>query len=138
MVILRGTQKSDLEWLEGKKFQQSLHKSAQMFALQVQPVSIQASINAAAVSEPELQRLLDDYANIFLEPKTLPPCRDYDHRIVLKPGTSPINVRPYRYPALQKDVIEKTVQEMLQAGVIRPSHSPYSSPIVLEKKKDCS
>jgi len=54
----------------------------------------------------------------------------------LKEGTFPINVRPYRYPALQKDVIEQTMREMLQAGVIRPSQSPYSSAIVLVKKKD--
>jgi len=58
--------------------------------------------------------------------------------MLLKEGTSPINVRPYKYPALQKDVIEKAIQEMLQVGVIRTSHSPYSSPILLVQKKDGS
>lgn len=33
----------------------------------------------------------------------------HDYKITLKEGTSPINVRPYRYPALQKDTIEKTL-----------------------------
>jgi len=59
-----------------------------------------------------MQKLLDDFADVFEEPKTLPPHREYDHKILLKPGTTPINVRPYRCPTLQKDVI----QEMLQAG----------------------
>ena len=33
-------------------------------------------------------------------------------------------------------MIENAVREMLQSGVVRPSHSPYSSPVVLVKKKD--
>ena len=45
-------------------------------------------------------------------------------------------MRPYRYPALQKDIIEQTVREMLEASIVRPSQSPYSSPIVFVKKKD--
>ena len=79
---------------------------------------------------------MQEFAGIFEEPKTLPPHRRHDHRINLKEGVSLVNVRPYRYAALQKDVIEQTIRDMLEAGVIRPSQSPYSSPIVLVKKKD--
>jgi len=44
---------------------------------------------------------------MFEKPKSLPPHKEDDHGILLKPRVSPINVSPYRYPALQKDVIEK-------------------------------
>ncbi|GKD87302.1 hypothetical protein Tco_1358456 [Tanacetum coccineum] len=47
-----------------------------------------------------------------------------------------MNVRPYRHPPTQKDDIESMVQELLDTGVIRPSNSPFASPIVIVKKKD--
>nr|GEV11618.1 hypothetical protein [Tanacetum cinerariifolium] len=63
-----------------------------------------------------LVSLLTNYSNIFVLPTGLPPQRDHKHAIVLKSGTEPINVRPYRYPQLQKDEIEKLVGEMLEAA----------------------
>ncbi|XP_024017591.1 uncharacterized protein LOC112090471 [Morus notabilis] len=84
----------------------------------------------------ELTGVLDRRASVFEMPAELTPERAKDHAIVLKIGTSSINVRPYRYPQLQKEEITKLVGEMLAAGIIRPSVSPYSSPVLLVKKKD--
>jgi len=68
----------------------------------------------------------------------LPPPRSHDHAIQLVPGSQPPNIRPYRYPCLQKNEIEKLVQELLDAGVIQPSVNPYSSLVILVCKKDGS
>jgi hypothetical protein len=73
---------------------------------------------------------------VLEEPTALPPARDFDHRMVLKEGAGPVNVRPYRYAHFQKNEIERQVSEMLKSGLIRPSNSPFSSPILLVKKKD--
>lgn len=42
----------------------------------------------------------------------------------------------YQIIYLERDVVNKTVAELLASNIIRPSQSPYASPIVLVKKKN--
>ncbi|XP_061375386.1 uncharacterized protein LOC133317533 [Gastrolobium bilobum] len=86
----------------------------------------------------EVQLILSEFEELFLEPKELPPHRILDHEIHLQPQASPINVRPYRYPHYQKAEIEKQIQQMLDLGFIRLSTNPFSSPVLLVKNKDGS
>ncbi|KAL0541011.1 hypothetical protein IC582_021038 [Cucumis melo] len=85
---------------------------------------------------PKFEQLELQFIDIFNMPAELPPMRQVDHRIQLKEGTDPINVRSYRYPHAQKNEIEKLVNEILNSSIIRPSVSPFSSPLILVKMKD--
>lgn len=84
---------------------------------------------------PEIQTILLNFPTLFNKPKDLPPSRPHDHHINLIPNTKPIYVKPYRYPHHQKATITHLISEMLTDGIIKPSHSPFSSPVLLVKKK---
>lgn len=86
----------------------------------------------------ELQEILKQYESVFAIPKSLPPMRDCNHEIKLKDGVEPFKQQEYRYPYLQRHEIEKLVKEMLDMGMIQHSQCPFSSPVLLVKKKDGS
>lgn len=76
--------------------------------------------------------ILTQFKDVFAEYQQLPPYRE--HQIHLKEGTLLVNVRPYRYSAVQKNMIEQMVQEMLLSSVIWHNHSLYVFLIILVKK----
>lgn len=84
----------------------------------------------------DLQTILTKFADVFKPPTELPPTRSQDHHIELLPTSNPVSVRPYRYPHCQKQEIERLIQEMLHQGIIQPSTSAFSSPVILVRKKD--
>lgn len=64
-----------------------------------------------------LKTLNETYYELFQEPSGLPRKRTHDHIIPLKKGVQPINLKPYKYSSLQKDVVEKMVKEMMESGI---------------------
>ena len=82
--------------------------------------------------------MLEEFKDVLKQPHKLPPQRHHDNKINLVERTHPINIRPYTYGSLQKDIIKKMMQELLNFGVIQNSSSFVSSPIVLVKRKDGS
>lgn len=85
---------------------------------------------------PEIVQVLLDYQDIFLEPTGLPQKRACNHTIPLMQGAQPVNIRGYRHKPELKMEVERQVAEMLKAALIQKSSIPFSSPIILVKKKD--
>lgn len=77
--------------------------------------------------------ILSKFSEVFEEPKFLSPQIRQDHSIALVEGVK--GLRPYRYSTTHKDIIESLVDEMLQICMIQHNTSPFSSPVVLVKKK---
>ena len=120
-----------MEALTGKEF---LNLQGTGFFFQIIP----ANTNKLNEYPPDLICLINEFCHVFQPPSGLPPKQTHDHQIPLEPNTKPVSVKPYRYPYYQKNEIEKMVKELLQAGLVRPSSSPFSSPVLLVKKADGS
>ena len=50
----------------------------------------------------------------------------------------PIRCKPYPLPYAMREELKNKVDTMLEMGLVRPSTSPYVSPIIMVKKKDGS
>lgn len=109
--------------------------TVQVMLLSSPSVDTQPSV-ATNPMPPAIVQILEDFAAVFADPVGLPPSRDCYHAIPLIQGAQPFSVRPYRYPPVLKDEIERQVADMLSQGVIQKSQSPFASPVLLVKKKD--
>jgi hypothetical protein len=58
-----------------------------------------------------------------------------EHLIELT-STTPVRQRPRRFSPAQNTEAKRITDELLELGMVRRSHSPYASPIVLVKKKN--
>lgn len=99
-------------------------------------MEVSKKVPTSEMSNLALGTLLKQYQDVFQEPHGLPPTRTFDHVITLSKHDVAVNIRPYRYSFNQKNEIEKHIQQMLNNSLIHPSCSPFSSPVLLVKKKD--
>jgi hypothetical protein len=87
----------------------------------------------------DLKAILSKHQLVFFTPQGLPPSHGvHDHSIPLVPRKLPPNICLYHHLFSQKNEIENMVQKLLNAGIIRPSTSPYSSHVVMVLKKEGS
>eukprot|EP00731_Ephydatia_muelleri_P023718 Em0015g1301a len=82
--------------------------------------------------------VLLDYADVFsLHPGNIGRTGEIKHHLDTG-DAQPIHQLPRRVPQARRLEVRKMLDEMLEKDVIQPSHSPWSSPIILVRKKDGS
>lgn len=83
-----------------------------------------------------LEQVLEAYKDVF-SPKGTPVKASTNlPEITIETTCPPIRQQSYRIPMTKRAKVEECVKEMLADGVIRPSSSPWASPITLVPKKD--
>ncbi|GKD93102.1 putative reverse transcriptase domain-containing protein, partial [Tanacetum coccineum] len=68
----------------------------------------------------------------------LPPSREFEFRIDLIPRAMPVAKSPYRLAPSKMEELSSQLREFQDKGFIRPSSSPWGTPVLFIKKKDGS
>ncbi|KAL0184751.1 hypothetical protein M9458_020447, partial [Cirrhinus mrigala] len=98
-----------------------------------EPLTVDMNELLSATQKTELQHLIGQFSDVF---SPVPGrTNTLQHEIRTPPGVI-VKQRPYRIPEARRQAIETEVNQMLELGVIEPSRSPWSSPIVLVPKPD--
>eukprot|EP00171_Calliarthron_tuberculosum_P003840 IDg3840t1 len=107
-------------------------KAGELFAVRVTP---QLKVLHVA---PAYTDIINEYKDIFLDelPDKLPPLRDVNFDINLKPDEPP-PVRPViRLSTDDLNELKYQLQLLLSKGLLRSSSSPYGAPVFFVKKKN--
>lgn len=130
---------SESKIVDEKTLCKELRAQGQGFLLHLHCMMAEVPSNFHSLTSCQIAALnviLNEYDGVFKNPTVLPPPRLCDHAIPLITDAKPVCIRPYRHVHFLKDEIESQVNAMLTATVIRPSQSPYASPVVMVKKSD--
>ncbi|GBG69602.1 hypothetical protein CBR_g4432 [Chara braunii] len=83
---------------------------------------------------PEIEGVVAKYPDLFEEPKGVVE-REIVHAIEIIPGFSIPKGRIYRMSPTELDELRRQLKELIKKGWIRPSVSPYRSPVLFVPKK---
>jgi hypothetical protein len=101
------------------------------------PTKTTGRVYEAIIPEIKDIPVVCEFPDVFLEDfPGLPPERDVEFVIELKPGTAPISRRSYRMPPNELAELKIQLQDLLEKGFIWPSSSPWGCPAIFVKKKD--
>jgi hypothetical protein len=94
-------------------------------------------VNQLDASQGSEVPVVNEFPDVFPEELPgMPPDRDIEFVIELKPGTIPIYKIPYRMATPELAELKEHIKELLEKGFIHPSSSPWGAPAIFVPKKD--
>jgi hypothetical protein len=95
------------------------------------------SVDGKEANLLEAIRVVSEFPNVFPEDLPgMPPERKVEFAIELELGITPISKRAYRLSGPELVELKKQIDELLEKGDIRPSTSPWATPVLFVEKKD--
>lgn len=82
-----------------------------------------------------LENLLNKYSNVFASPNEALPFNTRVTATIKTETDEPIYCSARPYPLSMNDFVNKEIRELLRNNIIRPSYSPYNSPVLVVNKK---
>lgn len=91
------------------------------------------------IEKDRLEEILNAHKEVFHEPDSKLTCATRVECSINTTDDVPVHQRVYPYPAAYTDEINKQIEKLLADGIIRPSRSPWTSPVwIVPKKADAS
>ena len=114
-----------------------VHEEIQLSIPVAVPAKLSGRVCEAIIQEIQDILVVCEFSDVFPEDLPgLPPQRDVEFVIELKPGTAPISRKSYQMPPNELAELKTQLQDLLEKGFIRPSSSPWGFPAIFVKKKD--
>ena len=114
---------------------------AELYAVHINTVEVDGKPEVK-IGDETLRELLDEYSDVVSKDPNFtppfPPKRNVDHEIKLEPNAALPNRGIYRLPPDELAELKRQLDKLLALGLIRPSTSPFASPVLFVKKKDGS
>ena len=110
----------------------------QLEAQEVHKLDIRCS-HLTPIQNNRLKEMIRSCPNLFSDPDEKLTFTTNVKGEIRTTSDDPVYTKTYPYPMALKNEIEKQINELLRDGIIRPSKSPYNSPVwIVSKKTDAS
>ncbi|GBG78561.1 hypothetical protein CBR_g27785 [Chara braunii] len=86
--------------------------------------------------DPRIVELLDSYGDVFEAPAGIVPDRPIRHEIILEDRVEPPRGCIYCMSEEELEVLRTQFDDLIDKGWIRPSCSPYGTPVLFVRKKN--
>jgi hypothetical protein len=96
-----------------------------------------SKVNQLDASQESEVSVVNEFLDVFPKELTgMPPDRDIEFVIELKPGIAPIYKTPYRMPNPELAELKEHIKELLEKGFICPGSSLWGALVIFVPKKD--